>query len=170
MRKTISKQMSGTDNLTPSDLQDDVRSGASAIDVMSNGCDSSEFNFVYSFYLLVTGMKAYHFLYPQFSFTVHLSFESYSFLSWFRNVCIFKLVEAYFLRFHMYMLGMRHGNLVSPDLTTASSLRPKAAYDLFTCLSWLSCAATQVSSSLCVCNPWGGGTVSFSRYQIKFGG
>lgn len=33
--------MSGTDNLTPSDLQDDVRSGASAIDVMSNGCDSS---------------------------------------------------------------------------------------------------------------------------------
>ncbi|XP_031460338.1 pericentrin isoform X2 [Phasianus colchicus] len=33
--------MRGTDNLTPSDLQDDVRSGASAIDVMSNGCDSS---------------------------------------------------------------------------------------------------------------------------------
>ncbi|XP_019472363.1 pericentrin isoform X8 [Meleagris gallopavo] len=34
-------QMRETDNLTPSDLQDDVRSGASAIDVMSNGCDSS---------------------------------------------------------------------------------------------------------------------------------
>ncbi|XP_010711437.1 pericentrin isoform X2 [Meleagris gallopavo] len=33
--------MRETDNLTPSDLQDDVRSGASAIDVMSNGCDSS---------------------------------------------------------------------------------------------------------------------------------
>lgn len=37
--------MRETDNLTPSDLQDDIRSGASAIDVMSNGCDSSEFNF-----------------------------------------------------------------------------------------------------------------------------
>ncbi|XP_042677838.1 pericentrin isoform X7 [Centrocercus urophasianus] len=34
-------QMGETDNLTPSDLQDDIRSGASAIDVMSNGCDSS---------------------------------------------------------------------------------------------------------------------------------
>ncbi|XP_048808453.1 pericentrin isoform X1 [Lagopus muta] len=34
-------QMRETDNLTPSDLQDDIRSGASAIDVMSNGCDSS---------------------------------------------------------------------------------------------------------------------------------
>uniref|UniRef100_A0A8C3LAG7 Pericentrin n=1 Tax=Chrysolophus pictus TaxID=9089 RepID=A0A8C3LAG7_CHRPC len=33
--------VSETDNLTPSDLQDDVRSEASAIDVMSNGCDSS---------------------------------------------------------------------------------------------------------------------------------
>eukprot|EP00076_Gallus_gallus_P042693 XP_025008231.1 pericentrin isoform X7 [Gallus gallus] len=39
--KKTTLQMSGTDNLTPSDLQDDVRSGASAIDVMSNGCDSS---------------------------------------------------------------------------------------------------------------------------------
>ncbi|XP_042730271.1 pericentrin isoform X4 [Lagopus leucura] len=34
-------QMRETDNLTPSDLQDDIRSGASAIDVMSNECDSS---------------------------------------------------------------------------------------------------------------------------------
>ncbi|XP_015723218.1 pericentrin isoform X4 [Coturnix japonica] len=34
-------QMREADNLTPSDLQDDVRSGVSAIDVLSNGCDSS---------------------------------------------------------------------------------------------------------------------------------
>uniref|UniRef100_A0A8C2YBC4 Pericentrin n=1 Tax=Coturnix japonica TaxID=93934 RepID=A0A8C2YBC4_COTJA len=33
--------VSEADNLTPSDLQDDVRSGVSAIDVLSNGCDSS---------------------------------------------------------------------------------------------------------------------------------
>ncbi|OXB61460.1 hypothetical protein ASZ78_010216 [Callipepla squamata] len=33
--------MRETDNLTPSDLQDDVRSGTSAIDFMSSGCDSS---------------------------------------------------------------------------------------------------------------------------------
>lgn len=42
--------------LTPSDLQDDVRSRASAIDVMSDGYGSSKFNFVYSFHLLLTSV------------------------------------------------------------------------------------------------------------------
>jgi len=37
--------------LTPSDLQDDVRSRASAVDAMSDGYGSSKFNFLDSFQL-----------------------------------------------------------------------------------------------------------------------
>lgn len=58
MWKIISKQMREADNLTltPSDLQDDVRSRASAIDVMSDGYGSSKCNFVHSFHLLLTSV------------------------------------------------------------------------------------------------------------------
>lgn len=42
--------------LTPSDLQDDVRSRASPVDAMSDGYGSSKFNFVDSFYLLLTSV------------------------------------------------------------------------------------------------------------------
>lgn len=39
--------------LTPSDLQDDVRSRTSAIDAMSDGYSSSKFNFVDFFHLFL---------------------------------------------------------------------------------------------------------------------
>lgn len=42
--------------LTPCDLQDDVRSRASAIGVMSDGYGSSKLNFVNSFHLLLTSI------------------------------------------------------------------------------------------------------------------
>lgn len=58
MRKIISKQVREDDNLTltPCDLQDDVRSRASAIGVMSDGYGSSKLNFVNSFHLLLTSI------------------------------------------------------------------------------------------------------------------
>lgn len=90
--------------------------------------------FVYSFYLLNNWYKSMPFpLSPIFLLYIfHL--KVILFLVGSEVLCI-QASGSLLLHFYLYMLEMRYGSLVSPDLTTTSSLWPKAAYDLLTSLS-----------------------------------